>query len=414
MRLLHTKTHQLHEFGDHNRPLYATLSHRWRTEEVTFQDIESGRAPQNASYDKIEDTCRLAASHGFDYVWIDTCCIDKTNSSELSEAINSMYYWYETCTVCYVYLFDVQGEPVARLEDCGAFEEEMEEHHEDDASFEQQSIKLRSHAVAEAVPTDADLDDATLVEFEHSEWFKRGWTLQELIAPREVIFLNRNWKGLCTKNSRSTEISNVTGIPEFILRSGHPADASIAQRMSWASRRVTTRIEDRAYCLMGLFGVHMPMLYGEREQAFIRLQEEILKTTDDYSIFAWKHDGEKSGWAWEFSRGLLAPSVDCFAKSGNIIPDSIEGSLRGTITVNNKGIHIEVLFHKSTMKTHTLLAGLPCVRTNAPYGLSLTPPTLMSETDNRCPTLGTSITLRSPTTKILTGVADKLHHFKYV
>jgi hypothetical protein len=121
----------------------------------------------------------------------------------------------------------------------------------------------------------------------------RGWTLQELIAPTVLVFLNREWQKIGTKSALASEITGVTGIPIHILRGGDVHSASIAQRMSWASKRKTTRTEDLAYCLMGIFDVNMPMLYGEDVKAFARLQEEIMKTSDDHTIFAWRIDYSK-------------------------------------------------------------------------------------------------------------------------
>jgi hypothetical protein len=168
--------------------------------------------------------------------------IDKTSSAELSEAINSMYKWYEQADICYAYLSDIAtAERTARAE---------------------------------------------TMAFKNSKWFTRGWTLQELIAPRSVEFYARDWTDLGTKSSRQDEISIVTGIDVRILDGEDPAICNVAERLSWAATRTTTRIEDAAYCLLGLFQVHMPLLYGEGERALIRLQEEILKTTEDYTLLA--------------------------------------------------------------------------------------------------------------------------------
>ncbi|KAK0639462.1 heterokaryon incompatibility protein-domain-containing protein [Cercophora newfieldiana] len=215
MRLLNTSTHKLEEFPD-DTPPYAILSHRWGPDEVL------------PGYAKIEMTCRIAAESGIEYAWIDTCCINKTDSSELSESINSMYRWYQESTVCYAYLAD------------------------------------------------------------ESEWFQRGWTLQELLALSAVVFLNAAWKELGTKLSLWKDVHDCTGIPGVFLAGEDAHSASIAQRMSWAAGRNTTKVEDRAYSLMGHFGIYMPILYGEKENAFFRLQEEILKViSDDHTIFAW-------------------------------------------------------------------------------------------------------------------------------
>ncbi|KAH8663075.1 heterokaryon incompatibility protein-domain-containing protein [Tricladium varicosporioides] len=239
MWLMHQAQRKLEEFGGNDIPLYAILSHKWGKSEITFQDIESDSAEEKVEYEKVRKTCSRAKADGFDYVWIDTCCIDKTSSAELSEAINSMYQWYQESGVCYVYLADVPS-------------------------------------------------NATNNEFATSTWFTRGWTLQELIAPSTVIFLDQKWQKIGTKSSRQRIISEITGIPANILLGGDLESASVAQKMSWASKRETKRVEDIAYCLMGIFGINMPMLYGEGERAFIRLQEEIIKVSDDHSLFAWR------------------------------------------------------------------------------------------------------------------------------
>ncbi|PMD59794.1 HET-domain-containing protein, partial [Hyaloscypha bicolor E] len=242
MRLLNSITLQLAEFTERDLPPYAILSHTWETEEVSFQDMQGGEPKWKKGYQKIQGCCIIAAATGFEYVWVDTCCIDKTSSAELSEAINSMYSWYQKADVCYVYLSDYHfgishGNPLSTL--------------------------------------------AT------SRWFQRGWTLQELIAPQSIIFFNRYWKDIGTKQSLRVLISKITNIQVEALLGTSLESFSIAQRMCWASQRQTTRVEDEAYSLMGIFGVHMPMLYGEGDHAFIRLQVEIIRRSTDHTIFAW-------------------------------------------------------------------------------------------------------------------------------
>jgi hypothetical protein len=229
MRLLNTTKRKLEEFGGNEIPLYAILSHTWGESEITFQDIKGDDAEEKVEYEKVRETCSRAAANGFDYVWINTCCIDKTSSAELSEAINSMYRWYQESGVCYAYLADVPSNAVNRQ--------------------------------ARDVST----------EFLESRWFTRGWTLQELIAPSTVIFFDKEWQKIGTKSSLQSKISEITGIPSNILLGGDLECASVAQRMSWASKRGTTRVEDLAYCLIGIFGINIPMLYGEGDRAFIRL-----------------------------------------------------------------------------------------------------------------------------------------------
>ncbi|KAL7803073.1 ankyrin repeat-containing domain protein [Trichoderma afarasin] len=291
MRLLHTKEldtggFELKEFGQENVPPYAILSHTWGEEEVTFQDMTLGRFANKKGYDKIRGCCVLARANGYDYAWVDTCCIDKTSSAELSEAINSMYQWYVEADVCYGFLADVPSK----------------------------------------------------VAFSESRWFTRGWTLQELIAPETMIFLDDAWNELGTRESLKQEISKRTGIPMSVLSGSSLGSVSVAQKMSWAASRQTSRSEDRAYCLMGIFGINMPLLYGEGDRAFMRLQEEIMKVTDDDSIFAWRSKTQRHS-------SLLATSPDAFEHSGNIVrrrtgwlPDS------RSWTVSNKGIRLELSY----------------------------------------------------------------------
>jgi hypothetical protein len=278
MRLLNTANLQLEEFPSDGIPSYAILSHRWESEEVTFQDLREGRGVNMAGYSKITGCCRQAALDGWQYAWVDSCCIDKSSSAELSEAINSMFEWYRDAQVCYAYLSDVGPEPGST--------------------------------------------------FEQSKWFTRGWTLQELLAPEMMVFFDRGWREIGTKLRMRKLIESVTGITHLI----NFEHASVAQKMSWASRRETTRVEDQAYCLMGLFGVNMPPLYGEGQKAFLRLQLTILGMSDDESIFAWTSAGEKLG--------LLAQSAGAFEHSGNVLQLNFARH-RAPYSMTNKGLRME-------------------------------------------------------------------------
>ncbi|EIW56189.1 HET-domain-containing protein, partial [Trametes versicolor FP-101664 SS1] len=192
MRLLDTTTLELHEFPDATRcPPYAILSHVWMSgSESTLQ------------------CCAFASANGYRYIWVDTCCIDKTSSAELSEAINSMGEWYAKADVCYVYLHDVDAQENPR--------------------------RLGSR-------------------FRRCKWFTRGWTLQELLFPDRVVFLSSDWQtSLGTKTSLCQEIEETTGIASDVLTGRRDMQSvCVAVRMSWASRRETTRLEDEAYCLLG-------------------------------------------------------------------------------------------------------------------------------------------------------------------
>ncbi|KAF2203847.1 HET-domain-containing protein, partial [Delitschia confertaspora ATCC 74209] len=243
MRVLNTSTFQLEYFIRYPPDHYAILSHTWDVEEITFDDIHKPHAKSMAGYSKVERCCQQALQDGFQYVWIDTCCIDKRSSAELSEAINSMYEWYWNAEKCYTYLADV---------------------------------------------TDEDVETIWQGEFPRSRWFTRGWTLQELLAPAVVEFYNSDWQSLGTKSTHLELVADITGIDISVLAyRENIKKACIAQKFSWASTRVTTREEDIAYCLLGLVGVNMPLLYGEGRKAFLRLQLEIIRTTNDHTLFVW-------------------------------------------------------------------------------------------------------------------------------
>ena len=298
MRLIHSKSLELAEFMERSLPPFAILSHTWETEEISFQEMQSKKYPEKKGYTKIRKCCEIAATAGFEYVWVDTCCIDKTSSAELTEAINSMYAWYKKADVCYVYLADYHG----------------------------------STRAGRPVPA-----------FSESRWFRRGWTLQELIAPESVIFFNSQWMDIGTKHSLREEISEITDIQPEALLGAKLEDFSVAQRMCWASRRETTRIEDEAYSLLGIFGVHMPMLYGEAGHAFIRLQEEIIKRSTDHTIFAWPH-----GFPTIRSNtgGLLADSPSAFVGTKSIVQDLSGDTLPFEIT--NKGVHLHLPIYEES------------------------------------------------------------------
>ncbi|KAF2738199.1 HET-domain-containing protein, partial [Polyplosphaeria fusca] len=220
-------------------PAYAILSHTWGEEEVSFQDIEANggkcESISKAGWAKIQFCAEQAAVDGLQYVWVDTCCIDKKNAVELGAAINSMFRWYQNAARCYVYLSDVS--------------------------------KSDNGAGGERAWEEA---------FRTSRWFTRGWTLQELIAPREVEFFSAERRRLGSKLSLVAEVHEVTSIPEKALRGDALSSFSIRERKSWAERRNTTIEEDGAYCLIGICGIAMVLNYGEgREHAFGRLEKKI-------------------------------------------------------------------------------------------------------------------------------------------
>ena len=274
--------------------------------------MQDGTAVEQPGYAKIVQTCALAALDGLGYAWVDTCCIDKGSSAELSAAINSMYRWYHEAAVCYAFLSDVEDDDVG--------------------------------------------GDTGAAAFASSAWFSRGWTLQELLAPAKVEFYNVSWRKIGTKATLCTAIVAKTGIDMDALNGGNLAAFSIARRMSWAAGRKTTVPEDAAYCLFGLFAVNMPMLYGEGERAFVRLQEEIMKHSADHSLFAWSSNEP-------CARGLLARSPADFAGCADIVVTR-ERWNKTPYTVTNLGLSIRLPMLPWAMDTY--LAALDCERAGVP------------------------------------------------
>jgi hypothetical protein len=229
----------LRVFDDNALPTYAILSHTWHTDnskEVTFQDLEANKAKDKDGYSKILFCESWAAADGLHYFWIDTCCINRRSETELSEAINSMFRWYQGSAKCYVYLSDVSYRT--------------------------------SNEHGKRMPLSWEK------AFQTSRWFTRGWTLQELIAPRVVEFYAADGSQLGDRTSLEASLYEATKVAIKALR-GHPlSDFGIEERFSWASGRQTKRPEDKAYSLLGILGVSMPLIYGEGEgQALHRLRE---------------------------------------------------------------------------------------------------------------------------------------------
>lgn len=288
MHLLNTSTRKTQDFSPGKIPPYVILSHRWEDEEISYKDLtEPRRDPSTLKgWIKLSSFCSLARQDGWEWVWMDTCCIDKNSSAELSEAINSMYQWYRQAGYCIAYLADI--------------------------------------SIAKAEP---------MIErkrFWKSEWFERGWALQELLASREVVFYDRSWNAIGTRTRLEAYVSRATHISTDHL--SKPLYASAAAKMSWASNRKTSRPEDIAYSLLGLFDVNMPLLYGEGEfKAFQRLQYEIIRSRRDESIFAWSSPAssnvEKKYSDYFLALAprptLLAPSPKYFSESGDIISISL-------------------------------------------------------------------------------------------
>src|ERR1700760_4309972 len=221
MKLIRAKTLEIVEILGSDIPPYAILSHTWNpNEEVSYQEMINGKGRHKAGLLKIKQFCLQALQDGFDWAWADTCCIDKSSSADLTEAINSMFKYYSRAAICYAFLSDVtfNGSP-------------------SECNIEQLAPYMRK-----------------------SRWFTRGWTLQELLAPSQVIFFSAEWVPIGDRSKWKEEIADFTKIHYSALSGGAEwlATFSVSQKMSWASSRTTTREEDMAYCLLGLFRVHMP------------------------------------------------------------------------------------------------------------------------------------------------------------
>jgi Heterokaryon incompatibility protein (HET) len=225
-------------------PPYAILSHTWGAddEEVTFNDLENGLSKSKAGHTKIQFCGEQARKDKIEHFWVDTCCINKANHAELSEAITSMFRWYRNAAKCYVYLSDVSA------------------HNRDHNRHTQRTWESA---------------------FRISRWFTRGWTLQELLAPALVEFFSQEGNLLGNKKTLEGLLHEITNIPITALHGAPLSGFPVNERLGWAAKRDTKRKEDKAYCLLGIFDIFLPLMYGEEDNAFSRLIEEINKRSGD-------------------------------------------------------------------------------------------------------------------------------------
>ena len=326
-------------FRDDETTEYAILSHRWiDSTEVDYEEIvdlakvdrqEQDEIRGRLGYKKIVDTCKQAKKDGYKWVWVDTCCIDKRSSAELSEAINSMYRWYANAKICYAYLHDVGGSfPI-----------------EEDGEMYPKSNGW-------------------------PEWFSRGWTLQEMIAPRNLQFFNKDWQPIGDKKSLAQGLQWITEVPKHILADGLEGNRPcVAQIISWAACRTTTRVEDRAYSLMGLLDVNMPMLYGEGKKAFYRLQLEIIHSSNDQSIFSWGHNLKNvrigsiladDPSAFEDCSDVNLMSHDELIEKFPNLPSTLNAEHFDVFPITNRGIQIWMLLRRYRDSDCVFKAYLPC------------------------------------------------------
>ena len=318
---------------------YAILSHRWiDSMEIDYEEMvdlakmdrqERNEIRGRLGYKKIVDTCKQAKQDGYEWTWVDTCCIDKRSSAELSESINSMYRWYAKAKICYGYLHDVNGSSFPTKKD------------------------NRKYLKSNGWP----------------EWFSRGWSLQEMIAPRVLQFFNKYWQPIGDKKDLAQTLERITGVPQKNLADGLEGNRPcVAQIISWAANRTTTRVEDRTYSLMGLLDVNMPMLYGEGKKAFHRLQLEIIRSSNDQSIFAWgfRSAGVRIGSIladdpsdFKDCSGMKLMNHDEFIKEVPELP-STNADHFDVFPITNRGIHIWMLLRRYRDSDTVFKAYLPC------------------------------------------------------
>jgi len=337
MRLLHAKDLTFYEPRPAEIPKYAILSHRWLDGEVLLHEVSTKAGRSKAGYEKIKKCGQIALEDGIDYIRVDTCCIDKSSSAELSEAINSMALWYANAAVCYAYLADVALPGT-----------HTEEH-------AQQAFELKQSAR-----------------------FNRGWTLQELIFPKRLLFYAQDWSYIASRGEISKLISIITGISSELLAATYPQTEidhfSTAKRMSWAAKRVTTRPEDLAYCLMGLFRVNIPLLYGEGSwKAFRRLQEAIIQKSDDHSLLAWLNVEDLVNGNYTFPNiGLLADSPSRFQYSGDIVPVPT-GIGYPSFSLTKRGLYINLQIDRRNVSQalNMCVAWLDCAAEGEPNRISI-------------------------------------------
>lgn len=228
----------LTSFSDNNLPDYAVLSHTWGDDgtEVTFKDIQDYTGNNKEGFRKLLFCGNRAQADDLECFWVDTCCIDKSNNNEVVKSINSMFRWYKNAAKCYVYLSDVSGNALECLSQ----------------------------------------NDTGKSAFRRSRWFTRGWTLQDLLAPTVVEFYTQDGELIGDKKSLECQIHEATGIAIEVLQGCPLAEFSVDDRLLWARKRQTTEVEDKAYCLLGIFDIYMPLIYGEGEaHAMKRLLKEI-------------------------------------------------------------------------------------------------------------------------------------------
>ncbi|KAJ8454213.1 hypothetical protein ONZ45_g19390 [Pleurotus djamor] len=302
---------------------FAILSHRWEDEELLYADMRSlsGLAMKKKGYAKFTSFVEAAKVYGCRYVWVDTFCINKDSSAELDESIRSMYNWYKSSHVCIVYLAGDQD------------------------SYPPDGNDLRSW---------------------NDEWFNRGWTLQELLAPKRLKFFWKDWSRVddtpydlirdpdeqvqSPSKFKASVIERGAGMSNYDLLNYKPSPENAHLVFQWITQRRTTRPEDLAYCMIGLLDLQLPIAYGEgEERAFYRLQMECVQNTDNRSIFKWGSTLQASRWncmLYESPRGIIDDSGEIDALPLFTPHRNKQLNLDPSFTFTNSGLRIMMTMHK--------------------------------------------------------------------
>ncbi|KIJ58831.1 hypothetical protein HYDPIDRAFT_119186 [Hydnomerulius pinastri MD-312] len=304
---------------------FAILSHRWlATGEPSFTDIKAGRMSKGPGFDKLSMFCRKAREYGCEYVWSDTCCIDKASSAELEEAIRSMFRWYRNAAVCIAYVAQT----------------------------------------------------STLDDLRSDPWFTRGWTLQELLAPKKIRFFGKDWMPLTKEprngNDKSNSdfvrvLSELTGIPQSDLTAFSPGCSRVYEKMLWASNRRTTRVEDVAYSLIGIFDISMPVAYGEGHWAFFRLMEAIIERCREPGVLAWAGNSSPYSVALPRSPSSYRSLDRHVAMSLKLVKPEFDWGSRFTHSTERRRGDRTFTMTKRGLQIKLLIIG---VEMNSPYSLA--------------------------------------------
>lgn len=290
MLLLHTASLELCEFGS-DAPPYGTFSARWEDDTLGHEDLPSPQtAHQRPAFQALQRACSECQNHGLQWLWNDAVCINRRSIDALSKTLNSLAEIYRKSRLCIVYLHDL-------------FDTEA------------------SHFDVER-------------GLSSCSWIKHVWMLPQLIFSTVLQFYDAQWMHIGSKRQLSAELSRITAIEEGVLDGSESLeDYPNCVKMSWAAGLSAEAIEDVAYSLLAVFNVNMTIRYGEGMESFLRLQEEILKNTDDYSLLAWQPIPNQS------YRGLLAHSPLEYSHFKNKSKES--PSLRGQLKIQSDGLYIQ-------------------------------------------------------------------------